>query len=215
MEIYIYSISCPLTSEIKYIGKTINFKRRIYQHTCRSGRMKNSKLSNWIDKLYRMTSRRPKFNIIEVYLGDSWQDREMYWIEFYSKNNNLCNLTKGGEGGHGRPMGEDLKRKISEAHKGKKKNYKCMGGVQKHSEYSKNKMSQKMMGNSSARGSIRSVSFIDNIKNKLTHKIILNIESGIFHIGLEDACKSYDLKKSTLSNYLSNRRRNKTNLILT
>lgn len=43
-------------------------------------------------------------------------------------------------------MSEELREKISQTHKGKKKNYKCTGGVKKHSTESKNKISLSKTG---------------------------------------------------------------------
>jgi len=146
MEITIYLIKCPLTNKIKYVGKTVNLKRRYYQHTCKSGRFKNRHLSNWINKLYTEYNLKPIFEVIDKCTEEDWQQRETFWIDFYSSKNKLCNHTKGGEGCHGRKMSDSLKSKISRAHKGKKKNYKCVGGVKKHTEESKNKISLSKIG---------------------------------------------------------------------
>lgn len=146
MDITIYLIKCPLTNKIKYVGKTVNLKRRFYQHTCRSGRSKNRHLSNWIDKLNREHDLKPVFEVIEICSDDIWQEREMYWINYYSETNKLCNHTAGGEGCNGRKMSHYLKNKISAAHKGKKKDYKCVGGVKSHTEETKNKIRSRKLG---------------------------------------------------------------------
>ena len=150
MKIYIYKIICPITKEVRYIGKTINLQRRIYQHTCKSGRLKNRHLSNWINKLYKEFKLKPVFKIVEIVNKNNWQEREIFWINFYRTQNKLCNHTNGGEGCHGRKMSEELKKKISKTHKGKKKNYKCVGGVKVHKEETKKRISIKKKNNNCA-----------------------------------------------------------------
>ena len=143
-KIFIYSLSCPVTKTVKYIGKAKCVKKRMYHHlNKRIQSKKNTKLANWLKKLFREGSE-PLLSIIEVCGGD-WQEREMYWISFYGKEN-LCNLTDGGEGKHGHKMSESLRAKISKSQKGKPKNYPCKGGVKHHSIETKNKISEKKKG---------------------------------------------------------------------
>lgn len=146
MEITIYAILCPITQAVKYVGKSVNLKNRIYQHTCKSGRLKNRKLSNWIDKLAKERNVKPIFQIIEICDETNWESREMFWIKHYQSIYSLCNHTRGGEGCHGRKMSDELRAKISATHKGKKKKYKCVGGVKNHSEETKLKISQLKTG---------------------------------------------------------------------
>lgn len=67
-------------------------------------------------------------HIVEIIFDNiSWEEacrREIDLILKYGRKDlgtgNLCNMTAGGEGGYGRTLTEDHKRKISESHKGKK-----------------------------------------------------------------------------------------------
>ena len=40
---FIYTLSNPITKEIKYIGKTFNIKRRLYGHLSKHSLLKRSK----------------------------------------------------------------------------------------------------------------------------------------------------------------------------
>lgn len=50
-------------------------------------------------------------------------------------------------------------------------------------------------------------------KTERSLKYIINLESGIFHLGINEACLSYGISKGVLSKMLSGFRKNKTNLI--
>jgi group I intron endonuclease len=95
--IYIYSLTDPDTNEVRYIGKTVNIKRRYYEHTKKPNEIKsNSHKCNWIKKLIDK-NKLPIINIIEECNDDNWEQRERYWI---SQFNNLTNGTDGGESGY-------------------------------------------------------------------------------------------------------------------
>jgi predicted GIY-YIG superfamily endonuclease len=49
-EVYIYTLSCPLTNDIRYIGQSTNPKVRYRRHISDSKKRKDHK-SNWIRSL--------------------------------------------------------------------------------------------------------------------------------------------------------------------
>ena len=134
MKTYVYLLRHPKTFEIKYVGKTNNIRRRFAQHTNKKCLQKTAskKLASWILKLLS-NDLLPIMEIIEE-CENNWSDREKYWISYYS-NNNLCNLSEGGEGvGHndytkskirsalsGRKRSEEEKQAISKAMIGRKR----------------------------------------------------------------------------------------------
>lgn len=123
MKTIIYTLSHPITSEVKYVGKTINFKRRWYQHTNIKTlkTISNKHLSNWILNL-KKENLNPKMEIIDSAFDDTWGFLEQYWIsQFKTWGFKLCNLTSGGEGfiyNHT----DETKLKLSRSHKGKSYN---------------------------------------------------------------------------------------------
>ena len=134
MKTYIYILRHPETFEIRYVGKTNNIKRRFAQHKSKKCLEKtgSKKLASWILKLLS-NNLLPIMEIIEE-CDDNWEEREKYWISYYS-NTNLCNLSNGGEGvGHndytkskiknaltGRKRSDEEKQAISKAMIGKKR----------------------------------------------------------------------------------------------
>ena len=112
---YIYTLSHPVTNEVRYIGKTINIKRRYKQHLY-DKRTKSYKCS-WIISL-RDIGLKPIMNIIEECTDENWEDRERYWIKQYD---NLTNTKEGGNGGNDykRFIPEESIEKIRQANLGK------------------------------------------------------------------------------------------------
>lgn len=109
--IYIYTLSHPLTNEVRYVGKTINLKRRYKQHLYdKRGKHK----VNWIQSLKR-DGLKPVLTVIEE-CTENWQEREKYWITQYD---NLTNFLDGGGVDYVRVTSDETREKIRQANKGK------------------------------------------------------------------------------------------------
>jgi group I intron endonuclease len=129
---YIYTLSHPITKEVRYVGKTINIKRRYYDHLYRDG---NTHKHHWVKSLLA-EGLKPIMTIIEE-CPDNWEEREIFWITQFD---NLTNLTKGGEKyevteelrekfrllntgnknpNFGKKASKETKDKLSTVHKGK------------------------------------------------------------------------------------------------
>lgn len=109
--IYIYTLSHPVTNEVRYVGKTINIKRRYKQHLY--DKRKTHKAC-WVQSL-RNDNLKPIINIIET-CEDNWQEREIFWI---SQFDNLTNFSLGGGTDYVRVTTEETKEKIRQANLGK------------------------------------------------------------------------------------------------
>jgi DNA-binding CsgD family transcriptional regulator len=99
---YIYTLSDPITNQIKYVGKTNNLKQRLANHIS-DGRInkKNNLLTNWIKSLLNQNLK-PKIEIIDETV-ENWGDLEQYWIsQLKTWGFTLKNITLGGEGTYGR-----------------------------------------------------------------------------------------------------------------
>lgn len=96
-KVYIYKLIDPITNEIRYVGKTINLKRRLRAHITRSKNKKHH-TACWIQSLIKK-GEHPIIEVIEECSEDNWQEREIYWIQEYRKLHDLTNLLNGGEGG--------------------------------------------------------------------------------------------------------------------
>jgi group I intron endonuclease len=123
MKTYIYTLEHPETNEIRYVGKTINIKRRYYQHTNKKicKKLSNKHLANWLISILNKDLK-PILNILEECDND-WVQSEIYWIEqFKVWGFNILNFTKGGEG-FSHKHSEESKKRMSIAQKGVSRNF--------------------------------------------------------------------------------------------
>lgn len=136
----VYSLICPLSKEIRYIGITKGkLQNRLSKHI-REIDKTNSYKNNWL-KLLRKQGILDKLQIslIEECGVDILSEREIYWIKFYKDNNfKLTNSTIGGEGVYGYKHTDSAKMKISERSKKPRK---------KMSEIARKNISKSLIGN--------------------------------------------------------------------
>lgn len=128
----IYVIKHPETKEVRYVGKTIQqLKNRLSNHISRSKKYRTAYVNCWIYSLLQQ-GKTPIIELLEE--TSNWEEREKYWIQYFS---NLCNHQKGGGHGNlgtslskqhrlsisnslkGKARDEETKKKISNSHKGK------------------------------------------------------------------------------------------------
>lgn len=115
---YIYVLIDPRSEEIRYVGWTINPRQRLSAHVSRA-RKGGSYKYHWIAQLLDL-GLRPTIEIIESGSGDH-KDPERRWIAYYrSIGCRLTNLTDGGDGAPGYHPTEEIRRKMSIAHTGRK-----------------------------------------------------------------------------------------------
>ncbi len=95
---YIYTLSDPITGEVRYIGKTINeLKIRLYGHLSES-KKSNTHKSNWIKSLINKNLE-PIIKILDVVDYNEWEFWEDYWIQvFKTWGIELTNCIDGGKG---------------------------------------------------------------------------------------------------------------------
>lgn len=94
---FIYTLSDPITKEVRYVGKSDNPKKRLYEHICSCKRIKNHK-NNWINSLLKK-DQKPILEIIDEVPLEYWQIYESQWISKLKELGfNLTNDTRGGNG---------------------------------------------------------------------------------------------------------------------
>ncbi len=124
-KVFIYSLENPIIEDIRYIGKTVNLKKRLKGHLDEAKDI-NSKITHkvsWIRSLLKQGIE-PVLNIIDEVNESEWEFWERHYISLY--RNWGFRLTNGTEGGDGNMCWqthhtEETKRKISLAHIGKPK----------------------------------------------------------------------------------------------
>lgn len=93
---FIYILICPITNDIKYVGKSNNPKLRFYKHLQMVDRNHNK--NKWI--LYLKSKKlNPILSIIDEVLVSEWKDKEKFYISKYREMGfELFNTSIGGEG---------------------------------------------------------------------------------------------------------------------
>lgn len=95
--IYIYTLSDPMTEEVRYVGKTIrNPKYRLNSHISVS---KLNKKKDYCHSWIRSLLNKGQFPVLKIIEETFLLSRETYWIKYYKEksNTNLTNYTEGGE----------------------------------------------------------------------------------------------------------------------
>lgn len=208
---HIYTLSDPTTGEIRYVGKTINIKRRFYQHTNKKIQQ-NSKthVSNWLLSLLDK-SNKPIIEIIET-CEKAWEEREIYWIEYYKNLGcKLCNISEGGRGCSGYKRSEVQKSKQSLVMLGKNT---WMKGRQLTEEWKKNISKATSGNNNPFYGRVFTEEMKDKQRAKKKSKCVkafntVTLEEFTF-ISIAECWKTLNLKKSNIIAYLKNRYNGKT-----
>lgn len=169
---YIYTLSNPTTNEVRYVGKTINIKRRYKQHLY--DKRQTSHKSSWITSL-KLINLKPILRVIEECTNDNWEDRERFWITQFD---NLTNIKTGGNGG------DDYKRTLTSE------------SIEKIRTANKNKIvsDEQKAKISKNNGANKKVS-IDNV-------IYNSIANAVTILGLTHFVIYYRLKSNKYPNYL-------------
>lgn len=97
-KIIIYSLTDPITNEIRYIGKTtqrLNSRLSSHINVARK-EYKKDHCHCWIKGLLNK-GLKPLCNVIEI--ADN-VEREVYWIKYYKENGNITNHSPGGDLGN-------------------------------------------------------------------------------------------------------------------
>ncbi len=141
--IYIYTLSHPITGEVRYVGKSNKPSIRYGNHLCSKAK---THTVSWIKSLAK-NDLKPMLRKIDKCQEIDWIWLEQYWIaQFKAWGFSLTNHTIGGDGASGYVMSEEHKAKISA---GLKKNIQENGAWltgTKQSEATKMKRSKTMKG---------------------------------------------------------------------
>ncbi len=93
---FIYTLQCPKSGDVRYVGKSNKPKDRFYKHIQMADN--NHHKNKWINdlKLEKLT---PILSILDEVLISEWKDREKFYIsKFRELGCDLFNTSIGGEG---------------------------------------------------------------------------------------------------------------------
>jgi group I intron endonuclease len=228
--VFIYTLSDPITNEVRYVGKTNDIKSRIKDHIKRSKGKKTHK-DRWINSLINKDMRPVILILDEVEICD-W----IFWEKFYISllkvwGFNLVNHTDGGDGGSFKQHSFETKQKMSETRKGKKRlpfteehkrnlseSAKKKIITKEHRENIKNSLKNRIMSpfteehkkniSKSKKGVL--VSEEVKIKKRLTSptvKKIICLDTNEVYYSISEASRVLNIPISTIVGVLKNRRK--------
>lgn len=114
---YIYSLIDPRTDAVRYVGWAYDVHKRLRDHITKA-RREHSHKASWLVGLAQ-EGWQPLCQVLESGTGD-WAEAERRWIAFYREQGaDLTNLTNGGEGIVGYTFTAEVRRKMSEAKRGR------------------------------------------------------------------------------------------------
>jgi len=114
---FIYVLKDPRTDEVRYVGWTINPKRRFQNHVHEKA---PDHKARWVQSLLR-AGLQPSGEIVETGLGPGWADRERWWIKYHREHGSrLTNIADGGQGTPGAQHTPESIQKCREAKLGKR-----------------------------------------------------------------------------------------------
>lgn len=108
---YIYALEYP-EGNIRYIGKTVNLRKRYHRHINDARKYTSSHRLAWIRSILNHNDI-PYISIVDKVPLKDWQYWERYYIQYYREQGyNLVNTTDGGDGNQN--PSEEIRSKISE-----------------------------------------------------------------------------------------------------
>jgi hypothetical protein len=206
----IYTLSHPLTNEVRYIGKTVeSLSKRLGKHIVDS-RKRNHRCANWIKSITKLNLK-PIIEEVDQVPENICSETEIYWIaQFKAWDFRLINHTIGGEGTTGYKYTEAQKLNLSIKLKG---NTNRLGiphtnetkllissickGV-KHSEEERKAKSIRMLNHYVSKETKNKIS--EKRKGKLSNKArsIINVKTSEIWNSIESAAISNNLEKTKL-----------------
>jgi group I intron endonuclease len=226
----IYTLSHPLTKEIRYVGKTVeSLEERLRKHILRKD---NTYKSKWIASL-KKENLVPKIELLDLCSLNDWHWIEKYWIsQFKCWNFKLTNICEGGRGSDGLKHSTDSKEKIGKWHKGKQwrlgavltnktKNKIRLGNLnKKRNSNSINKMIITRTGMPIGVGRNHTIEHINNITNgmiKAKGKSVLQYDLNMnlikFWKSISMASKALKIPNSNIVNVCKGNRKTAKNFI--
>lgn len=194
---YIYTLTDPITNEVRYIGKSVRPEERL-QNQCNE--RSNTYRCHWIQSLKKL-GLKPIQNIIEkLPISEDWQTRECYWIKkFREEGARLTNCTDGGDGVtniSGESKERMAKTWIGRKHKPEtliKLSAASKGRVKTPEQ--KEAMRLKMLGRKNDWGNKVSMS-MRKVTPEMADQIKADLESGMMR---KDAALKYKVDKTTIT----------------
>jgi len=144
---YIYGLYDPRNGELRYVGKTIDLKLRLWVHMSKAKSNEPDLKSKWIRKLLA-ENLEPEIRILETSNDSNWPEAERRWIaQCLADDASLFNVS---EGGDNPPDHSGEKQSID--HVQKRVEARRKNGSYSHSAETKQKISESKRGRNTGKG---------------------------------------------------------------
>lgn len=214
METVIYTLSDPITGEIRYIGKTkSSLKYRLSQHihdSLNNGTGTHKKA--WIKGLI-LKGVTPIIEILDIVQPQMcWKELERYWIgQLKAWGYNLVNMTDGGDGNQNQIMSEESKLKKSKALRGRKRPKHVVEKIKlahlgkKLSESTKEKLRQHNLGK---------IQSEETKRKRYKPVLLVNCDGTVKEYpSLQHAAKAHGCRRGQIANVCAGRTKSACGLI--
>lgn len=96
--VFIYALVCPITREVRYVGKATDPLKRLSFHLSKRSLKSNSPKNVWIRSLLDRELK-PVLIVLQRCAPENWAECERAWIvTFRMIGANITNISDGGEG---------------------------------------------------------------------------------------------------------------------
>lgn len=210
----IYTLSHPITGEIRYVGKTNRtLEKRLYGHLHRKSSVKSS---CWIKSL-ESKGLTPIIELIDVVSEENWEEEEKFYISYCRfLGFDLTNMDEGGVGMIGYRITDEVKAKMRKSRTGKpckeETKRKISQSLKGHtlSEERRRKIANTLRGRTPietpARAeSTRKMIALKRSKMKRVGQFDINWDLIKEHTSLSDAAKMFDCSHTTLLKAINGR----------
>jgi group I intron endonuclease len=106
---FIYGLIDPRINELRYIGKSNEPERRLWDHLHTNDKTHKT---NWFGNL-KQDGFKPELVVLEEIYEHLWQDAEIWWIAYMKALG--ANLTNHGAGGEGVDATPEIRKKMSDS----------------------------------------------------------------------------------------------------
>ena len=197
-EWYIYVLRDPRDNEVRYVGFTVNIKKRFHEHISEATRgIAKSHKARWINVLLNLDLR-PIIEVIERGAGE-WQSVEQYWIRHYRMQGaRLTNATDGGDGTLN--PSPETRKKLRQANLGRKHTPEAIEKTRQSNLGRKNSPEHIEKTRQAHLGRKHTPEHIEKNRQANLWRCIpvRRVEDGMIFVSIQEAAHSVDRSESSL-----------------
>lgn len=204
---YIYTLTDPITNEIRYVGKSNNPTVRLNEHV-RKSKYTHTHKNNWITSLLKL-GQKPIIDVVDIVSINECGFWENYWINtFKAWGFKLTNIAIGGVGGD---LGIVVRNKISAKLKNRKFNNETIQKMKFAAKHRKLSDAGRESLRNHRKGKNNSMFGKHQPESSKQYRSIIQLDLNSNHIkiwkGIIVASKELNINRCTISDVCNNRKK--------